>query len=224
MSSTMLLKLDSSIKRENERAAREEPKVPLTKEEIDKLKADCREKCRNAYVIRMTQSALMEENESLQDLENDAFLLMHNILTKFDKSKCGPISEYDVPGRDKPKTLKFYFLNYFYGRVNFTACESRDYKKKRGTGPNKGAVSDIVYDAEYKGQFSEYEYEHEATGLIFQKLKDKSPEFQRFFHQSFIVELKEKELREEWGDKYNKLKSELTKFKNDLKKKYSSHR
>lgn len=220
--SSMLLKLDSSIKRENERSAREEPVVPLTTEEKDKLTKECREKCRNAYVIRMTQSALMEENETIQDLENDSFLLMKNILDKFDKSKCGPIAEFDVPGKTNPKTLKFYFLNYFFGRVNFTACEARDWKKKRGTGPNKGAVSEIVYDEEYQGQFSEYDYEYEATGTIFQKLKDRSPEFKRFFHQSFIVELKEKELREEWGERYNKLKAELTKFRADLKKKHHS--
>lgn len=223
MGNSILLKLDSSIKRENERSAREEPKDPLTPSEIEMLKETCFQKCRNAYVSRMTSSALKEENESIKDLENDAFLLMCNILSKFDKSKCGKIAAKDEKGDTNPKTLKFYFLNYFYGRVNFTAAEAREYKKKRGTGPNKNAVGDITYDEEAQGNFSEYEYEYEATGGIFEKLKQKTDEFQRFFHQSVKVEMKEKELREEYGpERYQKLKAELTKFKNELKKKYHS--
>ena len=217
--SSLLLKADNTILRYPDRSARNLPVDPLTKKEMDRLKEECWEKCRNAYIVRMTRSALISDFEQADDLIGEAWIFMENILGKFDKSKCGEIAEYDVEGKTAAKTLKFYFLNYYYGRVNFVACEARDFKKKRGVGP-RGTPVDVSYDEDFEGDFSEFNHDYDATSNIFYELKKKSTDFQRFFYQHYRVQLSQKELREEWGGRFNKLKQELTKFKNDLKRKY----
>lgn len=216
---SMMLKPDNSILRYPDRGARDAPVDPLTEEELLFLSELTWTACKTAYKRRMISSALLADFEETTDLEGEAYIFMWNILKKFDKSKCGVIAEFDVPGATNPKTLEFYFKNYFYSRVNFVACEARDYKKKRGVGP-KGSVSDVSYDEESEGYFSDTEYEYEATGHFFENMAKKSDDFKRFAVQSLIVQVSQKELREEFGPNFNKLKAELTKFKNDLKKKH----
>lgn len=217
--SPMLLKADNGILRYPDRSARNEAITPLTEAEKVSLRELCWEKCRNAYVLRMTKSALISDFEVAEDLVGEAWIFMENILGKFDKSKCGDLAEYDVEGKTQAKTLKFYFQNYYYGRVNFVACEARDFKNKRGHG-SIGAAIDVSYDEDFEGELSELNHEYEATSNIFLELNKKSEDFQRFFYQSYRIQLSQKELREEWGSRFNKLKQELTKFKNQLKQRY----
>lgn len=217
--SPMLLKADNGILRYPDRSARNEPVDPLTEAEKQHLRNTCWELCRNSYVLRMTKSALISDYEVAEDLVGEAWIFMENILSKFDKSKCGGIADFDEEGETAAKTLVFYFKNYYYGRVNFVACEARDYKKKRGQGMSSAAI-DVIYDEDSEGELSDLNHEYEATSNIFLELNKKSEEFQRFFYQSYRIQLSQKELREEWGTKFNKLKQELTKFKNQLKQKY----
>jgi hypothetical protein len=217
--SPMLLKADNAVQRYPDRSARNPAVDPLTEKEKVHLREVCWEKCRNAYIVRMTSSALLSDYEVNDDLIGEAWIFMENILGKFDKSKCGEISDYDIEGKTASKTLKFYFQNYYYGRVNFVACEARDYKKKRGIGP-RGTPIDVAYDEDFDGDFTEFNHEYEATSNIFLELNKKSTDFQRFFEQSYRIQLSQKELREEWGGRFNKLKQELTKFKTVLKQKY----
>lgn len=216
------LKQDRTILRYPDRGARNEPVDPLTEEEMKKLEEEVWTSCRNGYVRRIIKSGLLSDHDEIQDLEGEAYIFFKNILGKFDKSKCGDILEYDVKGDDQGKTLAFYFKNYFYGRINFVACEARDQKKKWGIGPRNstGTVMEVSFDAKHTGDFSEYEYEHEVTGEIFSAVNNKSEEFKRFFYETFRVEFKQAELRQRWGTKYNKLKNELTKFKKELNKKH----
>ena len=127
-----IIKPDNHVQRYVDRSARYEPTTPLTKREKKRLSKNCWEKCRNGYKIRMIKSGLLSDYETPDDLEAEAYILMWNILDKFDKSKCGKISDFDEPGAKAPKTLEFYFKNYFYGRVNFVAIEARDCKYRRG--------------------------------------------------------------------------------------------
>lgn len=214
------LKQDRGLIRYPDRGARNEPVDPLTDKEKKQLEENVWEKCRNGYVRRLIKSGLLADYDEIEDLTGEAYIFFHNIMSKFDKSKCGKIQEYDEEGSDKGKTLEFYFKNYFYGRINFVACEVRDQKKKRGIGPRsgQGTVMEVSFDAKHTGDFSEYEYEHEVTGEIFSALNKKSDDFKRFFYESYRVEFKQSELRERWGNKYNKLKNELTKFKKQLQK------
>ena len=212
------LKQDRGLIRYPDRGARNEPVEPLTKKDKKQLEENVWEWCRNGYVRRLIKSGLLADYDEIQDLEGEAYIFFHNIMGKFDKSKCGKIQEFDEEGDDKGKTLEFYFKAYFSGRINFVACEVRDQKKKRGIGPRsgQGTVMEVSFDAKYTSDFSEYEYEHEVTGEIFAALNKKSDDFQRFFYESYRVEFKQSELRDRWGNKYNKLKNELTKFKKHL--------
>lgn len=217
------LKSDNTILRYPDRDARNEPVDPLTPEEKQFLIDNCWIRCRNAYKNRMSRGFLSDW-EDAKDLDGEAWIFMHNILSKFDKKvyegRILPLDADDYEeGPDKPKPLKFYFLNYIYGRVNFVACEARDFKKKRGIGP-KGAVDEVSYDDEQEDSFGLYNHKYEATGEIFLLLNAKSPEFQRFFKQQMMLQMSQKELREEWGIYFNKLKQELTKFKSEIKKKH----
>lgn len=214
------LKQDNGINRYPDRSARHEAVDPLTPAEIARLVENCQDYCIRSYKIRMIKSALISDYEEHKDLDGEAIIFMYNILGKFDKSKCGGIADFDEKGATKPKTLEFYFKNYFSGRVNFVACEAREDKKKKGIGPG-GSVFDVSYDEEAESEFSEVSHEYEATSAVFAALKNKTDDFKRFFAQNYFEEMQQKELREEWGPKFSKLKSELGKFKNDLKKKHT---
>lgn len=127
------------------------------------------------------------------------------------------LKSFDIPGAKRPKTLEFYFLNYFYGRVNFLACEARTAKKSRGIGP-ADQVGDISYDEEGVEHFTPSKAQYSITEVVFSELKKKDFQFQRFFAQKFYQELKVKELKEEYGDKFNKINQELITFLNHCKK------
>ena len=215
--SGMRLKSDNSILRYTDRSARNAPTEPLTEKEKKRLAENCWQKCLNAYKIRMIKSGLLSDYETPEDLEGEAYILMWNILNKFDKSKCGKISEFDEPGAKAPKTLEFYFKNYFYGRVNFTAAEARDYKKKRGVGP-RGVVDEVVYDEE--SSLGNNDYKYESTGNIFNLLSDQAFEFRRFFVQLHILELTKTEMREEWGKEFDERLTEVQEFIGLIKKKH----
>lgn len=127
------------------------------------------------------------------------------------------LKTYDVPGQKKPKSLEFYFTNYFYGRVNFIACESRAAKKQRGVGPAE-SISEITYDPEDTSNVTVHNHNYEITGVLLGELEKRSVEFKRFFMQTYKLECTQRELREEYGEKFNVLRQELNKFVNEIKR------
>lgn len=214
------LKLDNYVKRSPDRDARNLPVRPLTEAQKKDLAIKCEERCKKAYVNRMMSSALVSDFETREDLVGEAYIAMWNILSKFDLSKCGPIAEFDEEGKTAPKTLEFYFINYFYGRVNFIACESRQSKKQRGVGPAEG-LDDVSYDPEDENStFSEHLYRYEVTGELISELKNKDFAFQRFFFQLYRMQYTQRELREEYGEKFNILKAQAQDFINHIKEKH----
>ena len=214
------LKLDNFVKREPDRSARNIPVQPLTAEEKKDLATKVWPKCLRAYKSRMRSSALLSDFESEDDLEGEAYIAMWNILDKFDTSKCGQIAKYDEEGKLAPKTLEFYFNTYFSGRVNFIACEARAGKKQRGVGPAE-ALDDVSYDPEDEGSnFSEYLHKYDITGELLSELKTKDLTFQRFFVQLYRMQYTQRELREEYKDRFNILKAQAMDFINHLKDKY----
>lgn len=217
------LKLDNSIKRENDRGTRNDPKEPLTPEEQKEIEANDWKYCRITYVNRMMKSRLYDPDvETIKDLENDAYIFFLNILGKFDKSffKGKIAKKYDVSGKGRPKTLGWYFRNYFSHRVNQTAQESRNEKKKRGIGPAEH-MDEIAYDPVDLGSgLSEHMFNFEVTGEIWIEVKKKDREFQRFFVQLCIEQCTQKELREEYKERYKVYKSMLTDLKNKYAEKY----
>lgn len=217
-SGSLRLKLDKTVKREPDRSARNIPVQKLTEAEMKKLASECFDKCLRAYKKRMMASALLADYEEHTDLDGEAWIAMWNILRKFDKSKCGKISKFDEPGKTNPKTLKFYFLNYFYGRVNFIACEARAFKKLVGVGPAE-SFSEVTYDEEDTGSVSEYNHKYEVTGIILSELKKRDEKFQRFFYQLYKLQITQKELREEYGEEFTVLKNHMNRFIEEIKHK-----
>ena len=214
----MKLKLDNSVTRENDRGTRNDPIKPLSPEQKQELIKNQWKNCKIAYVNRFKKSGLMADYETAQDLEGDAWIFFENILGKFDLSKYeGKISKnYDVEGDGKPKTLDFFFKNYFYNRINFTACESRTDKKLRGVGPAEH-MSEIVYDPEDNSQsLSEYQHKYDVTGEILAEVRKKDKDFRRFFEQKYIMQCTDKEMRDEYKEKFKLYKSMME----DMIKKY----
>ena len=215
------LKLDNTVLREPDRGTRNKPDDPLTDKEIKHLYETCWIKCRNGYCRRMKTSGLLSDWENPYDFterEGEAYIFFMNIMKKFDKSKCGEIADFDIQGKTNAKTLEFYFKNYFYQRINLVALEARKAKKNRGIGGVGEAIAEITYDEQSEASGNDYEYF--STGEVIRELENKSDKFKRFFKEYFIVGLSHKELKEEWGDEFSELKSELMGFKNDLKKKF----
>lgn len=218
------LKLDNFVKRSPDRSARNIPTQPLTEEQKNNLadiKGECWKKCRNAYVVRMKKSALLSDFEEDEDLVSEAYIAMWNILNKFDLSKCGEVAEYDVAGDKNPKTLEFYFYNYFSRRVNFIACESRQGKKQRGVGP-ADSMDEVNYNpADNESNYSEFQHKYAITGQLLHDLKKRDHRFRRFFVQMYQIQLTQRELREEYGDAFNALKAQAQDFISSVKEKHN---
>jgi hypothetical protein len=214
------LKLDNFVKREPDRSARNIPTQPLTMEQKKYLAEKCLTKCTKAYINRMRSSALLADFEEIEELQGEAYIAMWNILNKFDLSKCGLVQEFDEEGKTAPKTLEFYFTNYFYGRVNFIACEARAGKKQRGVGPAE-SLDDVSYDPEDEGgPITETQHKYEITGNVLMELKAKESRFQRFFVQMYRLQCTQRELREEYGDGFNVLKAQCADFISYIREKY----
>lgn len=214
------LKLDNFVKREPDRSARNIPVTPLTEKQKKLLAEKVWPKCLKAYKSRMRASALMADFETEEDLEGEAYIAMWNILNKFDLSKCGIVADWDEEGKTAPKTLEFYFNNYFSGRVNFIACEARAGKKQRGVGPAE-ALDEVSYDPEDEGSnFTEYLHKYDITGELLSELKNKEQTFQRFFVQLYRMQYTQRELREEYKERFNILKAQANDFISHLKDKY----
>jgi hypothetical protein len=111
---------------------------PLSKAQKEHLRKNCWEACKKAYVARAIASGLVSSLDTESDLESEAFISMCNIMDRFDLSKCGELSNYDVRGSTKPKTLEFYFTVYFQQRVNFFACDTRVQMRNRNQVPGQG--------------------------------------------------------------------------------------
>ena len=218
------LKQERAILRYPDRGMRNAPKEPLTTEDKKMLLDKSWPTCRNAYVQRMTKSALLSDFEEPRDLPGEAFIFFCNIMKKFDKSVYkGKIADKDYPGAKAPKTLNFFFEVYFSGRVNFTACEAREHKKKWkiGRSSGTGTALEVSVDAESGQEFSEYNYEYEATGEIINALKGKSEEFNRFYYESLYLGIKQVELRGRYGSiRYKQLKKDFDKFRNEMKRRF----
>jgi hypothetical protein len=213
------LKYDSWIKRKFSPKIKEAPKVPLDDKQKELILNKCWEKCYKAYRNRMTSSGLMSDFETQEDLVSEAWIAMNEIISRFDLSKCGEVSEYDVPGDDKPKTLEFYFLNYFYGRVNFMACEARTHKKSRNVHFSNSDFSEIEYAPVDDSIKDDHEYE--ITGNILHELNKKPKDFQRFFYQTYILQCTYKELVDEYGQSFCKEKrEEVQEFVSNIKNNY----
>lgn len=209
--SSLQLKLDGWVKREPDRSARNIPAKKLTQKMKEHIAQKCYTNCLRAYKKRMISSALLSDFETHKDLDAEAYIAMWNIIEKFDISKCGLIAKFDVPGATNPKTIEFYFNTYFSSRVNFIACESRAFKKQRGVGPTDG-LAEISYDAADHNVMTEHNHEYEITGILLKKLKYKDQDFQRFFHQLYQLQCTQRELREEYGDKFSELRAQMNKF------------
>lgn len=214
------LKPDLWVKRKYSPKIKDVPKNPLTPEQKIQLMKNCGEKCFKAYRNRMMASGLLSDFEDVNDLQGEAHIAMTEILNRFDTSRCGKIELYDTPGATNPKTLEFYFLNYFYGRVNFMACESRTHKKSRNVQSYTGDVFEEEYDpVDLKNDPTNNDYE--ITGQIMTELQKQNKNLQRFFYQTFVLQCSYKELVDEYGqEQCRNKKEELQEFINELKKNY----
>nr|BFD64850.1 hypothetical protein BdHM001_35310 [Bdellovibrio sp. HM001] len=105
------------------------PVEPLTEAERMELFDKLHSRIESAYVSRIISSKQLNGDE-INDLKSEAVIFLHNILSKFDKSKCGAIGDKDVPGKDQPKTLAWYFLAWAQGRVNWAAQDNRKRQRR----------------------------------------------------------------------------------------------
>jgi hypothetical protein len=215
----MKLKPDAWIKRKYSPKIKEMPKKPLTDDEKKRLEKSCFEKCHKAYRNRMIHSGLISDFEEAGDLEGEAWIAMQEIMNRFDLSKCGIVAKHDTEGKTAPKTLEFYFLNYFYGRVNFMACESRTHKKSRNVQFSNSQYDEIEYNPVDMSSGGAANQNYEITGHIMNGLQNKSKHFQRFFYQTYVLQCSYKELVDEYGqDSCKQRKEELQEFVEGLKK------
>lgn len=198
------------------------PKDPLTSEEKEFLKTTLANKCLAAYVARMTSSGLQNDLDMIQDLHGESWAALDNILDKFDKSKCGKIEKYDVPGAKNPKSLEFYFYNYFCHRVNFMACDTRTEKRKRGMiGSKSFSTGEVIYNPEDKSINPESPHMFDTIKYLYKELLTQPQAIQDLFHEIYVEEFETEELKAKHPD-YLKLRRTLGAFLKDFNEKYSN--
>ena len=220
---SLKLKPDAWVKRKYSPKIKEAPKKPLTDDQKAFLRTHCWEKCYKAYKNRMMSSALISDFETIEDLRGEAWIAMGEILDRFDLSRCGQVTEYDVEGPLASKSLEFYFNNYFSGRVNFMACESRTHKKSRNVQFSGQEIQEYEYNPIDDRSITPYDQKYEITGHIDNELRIRDKSFQRFFYQHYQLQCSYKELVDEYGqEECKKKKEELQDFMEMIKKKYKS--
>jgi hypothetical protein len=137
-------------------------------------------------------------------------------MDKFDKTKCGKIQKYDEPGKDKPKSLEFYFLNYFYGRVNFMACDTRTDKRKRGmVGSQATSMDEVAYNPEDRSASPEEAHKYDSVKLLSDALGSQPKPVRDLFREIYIDGLPTDELKALHPD-YLKLRRTLGGFLKDF--------
>lgn len=215
----MKLSPETFYVRRYESKTNERPDKPLTDKEREYLTKTCLKKCISSYVARMTGSGLVSGTDTINDLPGEAFIAFKNIMDKFDKSKCGKIQKYDVPGKTNPKSLEFYFYTYFCGRVNWMACDTRTEKKKRGMVGSSGSLNEIMYNPE--DPTSDPERSHSLDAIVFleRELKKQHPDVQRLFEEIYVVGLTTDELRARHPN-YVKLRRSLGAFIKDFEEQH----
>jgi hypothetical protein len=212
----MKLALETYYGRRFESGTKNPPVKPLTKKERKYLHENCFKKCVSAYVSRMTASGLLSGVDSVNDLTSEAYVAFENIMDKFDKSKCGKIQKYDEPGPTAPKSLDFYFLNYFYGRVNFMAVDTRTEKRKRGMiGSQSSSVDEVVYNPEDRSSAPDRAHKFDSLRFMIQALETQPVAIQELFYQIYHEGLKTHELKKVHPD-YLKLRRALGGFLKDF--------
>ena len=193
------------------------PTKPLTKKERKMLTETCLKRCQAAYISRMTASGLKCNLDSVDDLKSEAWIAMENIMDKFDKSKCGKIVKYDKEGKDQPKSLEFYFINYFFGRVNFMACDTRTVKQKRGMiGGTSSSMDEISYNPADTGSSPDANYRFDALNMLTAELKKQPDSVRALFDQIYNEGLSAEELKTMHKD-YLKVRRALGSFINEFR-------
>ena len=217
----MKLSLETFFGRRYESKTKQEPKQPLNEKDRKHLLDNILKKCTSAYISRMTGSGLTNVLDSNADLVSEAYIAMVNIMDKFDKGKCGVIAEFDVQGETAPKTLEFYFYNYFCWRVNFMAEDTRQGKRKRGMiGPSSGSTDQTVYNPEDQAANPEYHHRFDSHRFLMAELKLQPQQIQDLFQDSYVDKMKTDELKKLYPD-YLKLRRALGAFVKNFR---SQHR
>lgn len=214
------LSIDNTINRILERETRNPPKSPLNNEEKQRLITNCTSYCHNSYYVRIVKTGLMGTDEH-EETVSESFIFMNSMLEKFDKhyylDKISMNGEGDVNGKKEKKTLEFFFETFFSHRLNLLAIEIRREKKLKGIGP-RNTPMDISYDEVEENSFDLID-ESESLTLVKEHLVKEPKELRRFYTERYVLEITDKEMREDWGADYNKLDKQLSKFFQKIKPK-----
>jgi hypothetical protein len=208
----MKLALETYYGRRYESSTKNKPKKPLTKKERERLYEVLHKQCVAAYISRMTKSGLMSGVDSIHDLTGEAYIAIQNIMDKFDKARCGKIQKFDEEGSDKPKSLEFYFLTYFQGRVNWMAVDTRNEKKKRGMiGSQANSNEEVSYNPEDRSSSPEEAHRYDSIKFLKKALDNQTQSVKELFNEIYIEKLTTVELKKRHPD-YLKLRRALGGF------------
>lgn len=128
---------------------------------------------------------------------------------------------YDDQGSNQAKSLEWFTIVYIQNRVNFVACETRSHKELVGSGPSESII-DVPFNPSTRGNGSMSDEDYAITGHLNYEVSKKDALFQRFYYQKYILQVSEKELREEYPDHYSTLKGEIKKLFLLMDKKYKN--
>lgn len=140
-------------------------------------------------------------------------------MKNFDKAKCGPIGKEDIKGKNSPKTLKWYFINYFSQRCKYKIKDIFKDKNAQGAQIETGYVTETIeHDSIYN---EEYISEDKRISLIQKEIENASEDVKLFFKQRFVFGFTFEELRELWGDKYIQVREEFNSLKKHIRQEVS---
>ena len=226
----------SSFKREHffvrryDQNSKKKPKRSLTKSQKKHLFEKCRAKAVRAYVTRMRASGLIADCDEIEDIEQEAIIALYKALNRFDVSKMGRLAKNKneaKQGANKPKSLDFYFMVYFYNSVNMLAADAATQKWRRGgysSWYNK-CHSSVLLDNEFEEnkdlKVRGLDFESEIGLYIFGELNKHRTEFKDFVSDKIYLSRKELKKKYEPVD-LKKFKTEFRSFAQIIKEKYKN--
>lgn len=219
------------------------PKKKLSKKDIKVIYEEVGRECRKAFVKRFTSSGLKNHNYDYDDLNQSAYLHFVSVTKKFDKSMYINLTEgTNVQGKKGAKRLSWYFLNFYQKSVNSAARDNKDRKlqklgifTKQRKDMEKNPIKKLTTDFtnHYNSVIKEPQVQMQMKSGLIESLKKElsmySPEFQRFFKDSFnefisldkdSVQLSKQQIAEKYKKNYRSLVKDMEEFIAGFKEKY----
>ena len=151
----------------------------LTLAQRKRLEDNIFERCVASYFSRMKASGMINDEETLESIRGQAWEEFQGAMDRFDMKRIGKLADKDKNGKKSPKSLEFYFLNWFNNAVNTRSLET--FKNNEGQRLTDNMDEEQEDKLESKHEPEETEPDHRYL-FISNLIANESEDLKAFFY------------------------------------------